>query len=292
MSSWRSWLAAARAHTLPAAVTPVMVGGGLAYGDDVFRWDAFGWALLGAVALQIAANFANDASDARRGADSPDRLGPPRMVALGEITARRMWAATWFAVGVSAIAGIALTVIAGPVILLLGISSLLAMLGYVSGPAPYGYRGLGEVSTFVFFGLVATVGSRYVHDMTAPLASWLLAIPIGMLVTAILVVNNLRDTETDAAAGKRTLAVILGVDRTRLLYAILVLGAFALVAFFALAGWTPLQTAMAALLATAAAGPIRLMYRETGRALNRVLAQTARLHLFTGAALALAAALS
>jgi len=292
VSNWRPWLAAARIHTLPAAVTPVLVGAGLADGDDVFRWDAFAWALLGAVALQVAANFANDASDARRAADSPGRLGPPRMVALGEIAAPRMWAATWTAVGVAAIAGIALTVIAGPVILIIGVSSLLAMLGYVGGPAPYGYRGLGEVFTFVFFGLVATVGSRYVHDMTAPLDSWLLAIPVGMLVTSILVVNNLRDIETDSAAGKRTLAVILGSRGTRLLYASLVLGAFVLIALFALAGWTPLQTALAALIATGATGPIRAVYREGGRALNRVLAQTARLHLVTGVALALATAIS
>ena len=292
MSNWRPWLAAARIHTLPAAVTPVLVGAGLADGDDVLRWDAFAWALLGAVALQVAANFANDASDARRGADSPGRLGPPRMVAIGEITPRRMWAATWTAVGVAAIAGIALTVIAGPVILIIGVSSLLAMLGYVGGPAPYGYRGLGEVFTFVFFGLVATVGSRYVHDMTAPLDSWLLAIPVGMLVTSILVVNNLRDIETDSDAGKRTLAVILGSRRTRRLYASLVLGAFALIAIFALAGWTPLQTALAALIATGASGPIRAVYRERGRALNRALAQTARLHLVTGVALVLATAIS
>ncbi|MBW3666576.1 MAG: 1,4-dihydroxy-2-naphthoate polyprenyltransferase [Actinobacteria bacterium] len=292
MATRRAWLTAARPHTLPAALTPVLVGAGLAYGDGAFRGDAFGWALLGAVAIQVAANFANDASDARRGADTPARLGPPRMVALGEITTRQMWVAAWLAVGVAAVAGIALTMIAGPVILIIGVSSVIAMLGYVGGPAPYGYRGLGEVFTFVFFGLVATVGSRYVHDMSAPLESWLFALPIGMLVTAILVVNNLRDIETDETAGKRTLAVVLGYRRTRLLFAILVVGAFASIAMFALAGWTPLQTALAALLAPAAIRPLRAVYRKTGPALNRVLAQTARLHLAVGVALALGTALS
>lgn len=292
MASIRAWTTAARPHTLPAAITPVLVGSGLAYGDGVFRWDAFAWALLGAVAIQVAANFANDASDARRGADTPARLGPPRMVALGEIPARRMWAAVWLAVSVAAVAGIALTMIAGPVILVIGISSVIAMLGYVGGPAPYGYRGLGEVFTFVFFGLVATVGSRFVHDMTAPLNAWLLAIPIGMLVTAILVVNNLRDIETDAEAGKRTLAVIMGGARARALYAVLVLGAFALVALFAVAGWVPNLAVFAAVLAPAGARSVRAAYRERGRALNHVLGQTARLHLATGVALALAGALA
>ena len=270
----------------------MLVGSGLAYGDDVFRWDAFLWALLGAIAIQVAANFANDVSDARRGADTPERLGPPRMVARGEIAERQMWTAVWLAVAVAGVAGVALTMIAGPVILLIGVSSVIAMLAYVGGPAPYGYRGLGELFTFVFFGLVATVGSRFVHDMTAPLAAWLLAIPIGMLVTAILVVNNLRDLETDAAAGKRTLAVILGADVTMTVYTSLVLGAFGLIALFAIVGWTPQLTALAALAAPAAAGPVRTVYRETGSTLNRVLRVTARLHLATGAAMALAAAIS
>lgn len=292
MASIRAWTTAARPHTLPAAITPVLVGSGLAYGDGVFRWDAFAWAMLGAVAIQVAANFANDASDARRGADTPARLGPPRMVALGEISGRQMWTAIWLVLAVAAIAGLALTMIAGPVILLIGISSVIAMLAYVGGPVPYGYRGLGEIFTFVFFGLVATVGGRFVHDSTAPLTAWLLAIPIGMLVTAILVVNNLRDISTDAEAGKRTLAVIMGLRRTRALYATLVFGAFALIALFAVAGWVPTIAVLAALLAPAAARPVRAVYRESGKALNRVLGQTARLHLATGVALALAGALA
>ncbi|MGH8946014.1 MAG: 1,4-dihydroxy-2-naphthoate polyprenyltransferase [Acidimicrobiia bacterium] len=292
MTTIVSWRTAARPHTLPAAVTPVLVGSGLAYGDGVFRWDAFLWALLGAIAIQVAANFANDASDARRGADAPGRLGPPRMVARGEIAERQMWIAVWLAVAVAGVAGVALTMIAGPVILLIGVSSVIAMLAYVGGPAPYGYRGLGEVFTFVFFGMVATVGSRFVHNMTAPLAAWLLAIPIGMLVTAILVVNNLRDLGTDATAGKRTLAVIMGPDATKTLYTSLVLGSFGLIALFGLAGWTPRLTALAALAGPAGAGPVRTVYRETETALNRVLRATARLHLATGVALALAAAIS
>jgi 1,4-dihydroxy-2-naphthoate octaprenyltransferase len=215
------------------------------------------------------------------------------MVALGEITSTRMWTATWIAIGVAAGAGVALTLIAGPLILVIGVASVIAMLGYVGGPVPYGYRGFGEFFVFVFFGLVATVGSRYVHDMTAPLSAWLLAIPVGMLVTAILVVNNYRDIATDAAAGKRTLAVILGRKRTRFLFAWLVYGAYPLIVVFAMAGWTPQTTMFAALLAPFAVGPVRIVYAKTGGlALIRALKLTARLHLWTGVVLAFGAALT
>lgn len=293
MTRFQAWKTAARIHTLPAAFVPVLVGSALASGAEVFRWDAFLWALVGALAIQIAANFANDASDARRGADTEDRLGPPRMVALGEITSRQMWTATWVAIAVAGVSGLFLTMIAGWIILVIGVSSVIAMLGYVSGPAPYGYRGFGEVFVFVFFGLVATVGSRYVHDMTAPLAAWLLAIPIGMLVTAILVANNYRDIDTDGGTGKRTLAVIVGRERTRTFFASLVYGAFVAIALFGTVGWTPTSTLFACFLVPMAVIPVRIVYARTdGPALIRALRATARLHLWVGVALAAAAALA
>jgi 1,4-dihydroxy-2-naphthoate octaprenyltransferase len=161
------------------------------------------------------------------------------------------------------------------------------MLGYVGGPVPYGYRGLGEVFVFVFFGVVATVGSRYVHDTTAPRDAWLLSIPIGMLVTAILVANNYRDIETDRAAGKRTLAVLIGPSRTRALFAVLVYGAFVLIVLFATLGWTPRATAFAGLLLPYATAPVRIIYRRSdGPSLIRALKMTAGLHLWTGLVLA------
>ncbi|HEY4606544.1 MAG TPA: 1,4-dihydroxy-2-naphthoate octaprenyltransferase, partial [Acidimicrobiia bacterium] len=168
MTTIEAWRIAARVHTLPAAVVPVLVGSALAAADHVFAWEAFGYALVAALAIPVAANFANDASDASRGADTEDRLGPPRMVALGRITPRQMWVAVGLATLIAAVAGIALAVIAGPLVLVIGAVSIAAMLGYVGGPIPYGYKGLGEVFVFVFFGVVATVGSRYIHDMTAP----------------------------------------------------------------------------------------------------------------------------
>ncbi|REK08831.1 MAG: 1,4-dihydroxy-2-naphthoate polyprenyltransferase [Actinobacteria bacterium] len=293
LSGYRAWRTAARIHTLPAAVTPVFVGAGLAAHDGVFRWDSMIWALLGALAIQVAANFANDVSDARRGADTEDRLGPPRMVTSGAITPRAMWMATGAAVAVSAIAGIALTVIAGPLILVIGVVSVIAMLGYVGGPIPYGYRGLGELFVFLFFGLVATVGSRYVHDSTAPLDAWLLGIPIGMLAAAILVANNYRDLDTDARANKRTLAVIIGPQRTRFLFAVLTYGAFPVIVVFAMAGWTPIATLFAAMWVPLATGPVSIVQAKTdGPALIRALKLTARLHLLTGLSLAAGAAIT
>ena len=287
MNAVQAWKIAARVHTLPAAVVPVVVGSALAESDDVFRWDAFCFALVAALAIQVAANFANDVSDAKRGADTEDRLGPPRMVSLGQISSQQMWVGVALSLALAAAAGIALTVIAGPVVLVIGVLSVVAMLGYVGGPVPYGYRGLGELFVFVFFGVVATVGSRYIHSMTAPRAAWLLSIPIGMLVTAILVANNYRDLDTDRAAGKQTLAVIIGPERTKSLFAALVYGAFPVIAVFAILDWTPFPTAFAAMLLPYAIGPVRIAYRNTdGPALIRALKMTARLHLWTGLVLA------
>lgn len=293
MTPLQAWTVAARVHTLPAALTPVLVGAGLAEHDGVFRIDALIWALVGALAIQVAANFANDASDARRGADSEDRLGPPRMVSAGVIPSRQMWVGTAVAVAIAAVAAVALTLIAGPVVLVIGVVSVVAMLGYVGGPKPYGYRGLGEVFVFAFFGLVATVGSRYVYDSTAPLSAWLLAIPVGMLATAILVANNYRDLETDARAGKRTLAVVIGPQRTRLLFSVLIYGAFPVTVLFGLVGWTPIATLFAAFWVPFATKPVALVQTATdGPSLIRALKLTARLHLLTGLSLAAGAAIT
>jgi 1,4-dihydroxy-2-naphthoate polyprenyltransferase len=171
-------------------------------------------------------------------------------------------------------------------VLIIGAASVLAMLGYVGGPLPYGYRGLGEIFVFLFFGVVATAGSRYVHDGSIPVDTWLLSIPVGFLVTAILVVNNLRDINTDARTGKRTLAVLIGKGRTRLLYIALVVGAFIAIGLFAGAGLTPAATALALVLAPFAL-PLVLTVRSTeeGPRLVQVLKGTALLHLAVGLAL-------
>ena len=309
MTSAGSWLLASRPATLWAAVVPVLVGGGLAWGagseeifcvttpcpggDRFFRWDAFVVTLMAALAIQIAANFANDASDAKKGADDESRIGPTRAVASGLISARRMWVGVWTMFAVAAAGGIYLAIIAGPIIIVIGIASVLATLGYVGGPSPYGYMGLGEVFVFLFFGVVATVGSRYVHDSSAPAEAWLLSVPIGFLVTAILVVNNIRDIDTDAATGKRTLAVILGRTGTTRLFDGLVYGAFALIAILAAGGWTPRPTAIAVVAMVAAPSISHtIKTRVDGPALIRALKGTARLHLVVGVLLALGAAVA
>lgn len=288
----KTWIDAARPATLPAAVVPVLVGSGLAAGDGVFRWDAFAAALVASLSIQVAANFANDASDAKRGADTPDRIGPQRAVAGGLVSSTAMWAATWTMIGVGALAAIFLIAIAGWVVAVIGAVSTVAMLGYVGGPRPYGYRGLGEVFVFVFFGLVATVGSRYVHDGSAPLDAWLLAIPVGLPVTAILVANNVRDIDTDAATGKRTLAVILGRGRTRTLFAGLIWGAFGTLLIMVVAGAVPLASGIALFWAPWAAPLIRTVAVETdGTKLVGVLRGVGRLHLMMGISMAVGAAL-
>ena len=283
-----SWVEAARPRTLPAAVIPVAVGSAIAEADGVFDWRALALALLGALAIQIAANYANDASDAHRGADPADRVGPQRMVASGVITPRQMWTATWAAIAVAAACGIGLALIAGPLVLVIGLAAIVAMLGYVGGPFPYGYRGLGELFVFLFFGLVATVGSRYVHDGSVPLLAWLLAVPVGFLATAILVINNLRDRDTDARAGKRTLVVIVGARSSQRLFVLLIIGAYLAVAGTVIArsasGWVMLAWLTAPIafrLATTVAKG------SDPADLRPALGQTARLHLLFGLLLAL-----
>lgn len=277
------WLVAARPPTLLAAVAPVLVGGGLAVGDGVFRVDAFAVTLVTAVLINAAANFANDASDARRGADGPARIGPPRAVASGLLTARQVWTGTAVVLALAAAGGLYLAAISSWWLLAPGVIAIVAMLGYTGGPRPYGYRGLGEVAVFVFFGLFAVVGSRFVHDGTLTRPAWLLAVPVGFLVTAILVANNIRDIDTDRSAGKRTLAVRIGRPATRRLFAALVFGAFALIAGYAALGWTPRWTLLGLLALPLAVSPVRTIATvEHGPTLIAALKATARLHALVG----------
>jgi 1,4-dihydroxy-2-naphthoate octaprenyltransferase len=292
VSRLRPWLLAARPATLWASVAPVLVGSGLAWGQKAFRWDAFAVALVAAVLINVGANFANDVSDARRGADGPARIGPARAVASGLISPRAMWAGVAVVFGLAAAGGIYLAVIAGWPVLVIGAACLLAAVTYTGGPFPYGYRALGELAVFAFFGLAGTVGSRLVHDGTAPRPAWLLAIPVGMLVASILVANNVRDVDTDRAAGKLTLAVLLGRRGGRWLFGGLVLGAFAALAVEAAGGWVPRYAALGLLALPWAVPIVRAIFRETaGPALIRALRATARLNLLAGVLIAVGAAL-
>jgi 1,4-dihydroxy-2-naphthoate octaprenyltransferase len=274
----RLWLLAARPRTLPAAVAPVLVGSSLAVTVDDFSVLPFVAALIGSIFIQIGTNLSNDYSDARRGADTEERLGPVRVTAGGLMPPKRVLVGTYVAFGIAVAAGLYLASVAGWELLVVGAASILAGVLYTGGPRPYGYEGLGELFVFVFFGLVAVAGSYYVQTEDLRWEVFALAVPVGLLASAILVVNNVRDIDTDRRAGKRTLAVKLGRDRARLLYAAMVMIAFAAPpatwAFGGLSAW---------LLLTLAALPLAPPLIETvssrtdGPALNGALAGTGRL---------------
>ncbi|MCW2742989.1 MAG: 1,4-dihydroxy-2-naphthoateoctaprenyltransferase [Blastococcus sp.] len=229
MATPAQWLAGARPRTLPAALAPVLVGTGTAAALDGFDPVTATLALLVALALQVAVNYANDYSDGRRGTDD-DRVGPLRLVGSGVATARQVLVAAALAFTVAALAGLVLAALSSWWLVAVGAVCIAAAWTYTGGPLPYGYRALGEVFVFVFFGLVAVVGTTYVQTRTVPGLAFAVAVPIGLLIVAILVVNNLRDIEGDAVAGKRTLAVLLGDRSTRSLFAGLIVVAFLVLA--------------------------------------------------------------
>lgn len=270
---------AARPRTLPAAVAPVVVGTAAAYYlAEEIRWLAFLAALLGSILIQIGTNLANDYSDAKRGADTADRLGPVRVTSAGLIAPRRVLHATWIAFGLAALTGIYLATVAGPEIIAVGLVSILAGVLYTGGPRPYGYAGMGELFVFLFFGLVAVNGSYYVQLEEIEMLPLLLSVSVGFLSTAILVVNNVRDLETDARAGKRTLAVRLGRESTRVLFTGLVAGAFALVPVAIAAGDGPWLALISLAAAPLALAPLRAVRTRTdGPTLNGALAETGAL---------------
>ena len=227
-SRLRVSLLAIRPATLPAAAAGVAVGVGAALGvGATFRADTALACLAVALLLQVLANLANDLSDHRRGADTPDRAGPTRVAAAGLVSERQLEIAIGVVIGLAGLIGLWLVVVGGPVILALGVLAIVAALAYTGGPFPYGYRALGEVFVAIFFGLVAVGGTAYLQALRVEPLFFAAAIPVGALTSAILVVNNLRDIPTDAAAGKRTLAVLIGRERTRTEYELLLALAFA-----------------------------------------------------------------
>jgi 1,4-dihydroxy-2-naphthoate octaprenyltransferase len=272
----RLWLLAARPRTLPAAVAPVLVGTALAGSEDVFRALPFVAALVGSIFIQIGTNLSNDYSDARRGADTEDRLGPVRVTAGGLMPPRRVLVGTYVAFGIAVAAGLYLAAVAGWQLLVVGAAAILAGVLYTGGPRPYGYEGLGELFVFLFFGIVAVTGSYFVQTEDLRWEAFALAVPIGLLAAAILVVNNVRDIDTDRRAGKRTLAVKLGRARVRRLFTVMVLGAFLVPPLLvgALSPWVLLTLAALPLVP-----PLMrtVSTRTDGPALNGALAGTGRL---------------
>jgi len=269
-------MVAARPRTLPAAVAPVLVGTSLAASEDVFKPLRFVCALIGSIFIQIGTNLANDYSDARRGADTEDRLGPVRVTAGGLVPPRRVLTWTYVAFGIAVLAGVYLIAVAGWELLAVGIASIVAGVLYTGGPKPYGYEGLGELFVFLFFGIVAVVGSYFVQTEDLERAAFDLAVPVGLLAAAILVVNNVRDIDTDRRAGKRTLAVRVGREKARRLFTLMI--AFAYIALigivFELSAWVLLP-----LLTIPLAVPLvrTVNTRTDGASLNGALADTGRL---------------
>ena len=271
---WRAFVEAARPKTLGAGVVCVLVGTAAAGRFIAWRFAA---ALLAAVAVQVAVNYANDYFDGVKGVDTGDRLGPRRLVAAGIVSPGQMRLATGIALGVASVPGLALAAAIGPQVIVVGALSFAAALGYSGGPKPFASLGLGEVFVFVFFGLVGTIGSAYVQTEKILARASVAAVPVGLLAAALLLVNNIRDIDTDAAAGKRTLAVRVGRQAARALYAGIVVGALAITAGAALGfrRWGILVALAAAPLARAPVGLVRT--RTDGRGLIQALVATARL---------------
>jgi 1,4-dihydroxy-2-naphthoate polyprenyltransferase len=285
----RRWVVGARPRTLPAAVVPVLIGAAAAVGEGSIAWWRVALALVVALALQVGVNYANDYSDGVRGTDAA-RVGPVRLVASGLATPAEVRRAAFVALGVAAVAGLVLAAATSWWLLGVGAASIAAAWFYTGGPRPYGYAGLGELFVFVFFGLIATVGTTYVAVERVTGLSVVMGCAAGCLSCALLAVNNLRDLSSDAAAGKRTLAVRLGDGRARWLYIVFVVGAFVL-AIVAAAGWRP-AVLLALLGVVVAVAPVRaVLDGARGGALIAVLGQTGRLQLAYGALAAVGLAL-
>jgi 1,4-dihydroxy-2-naphthoate octaprenyltransferase len=279
-SGIRIWLMAARVRTLPAAIAPVLVGTALAGWENVFHPLRFVAALVGSIFIQVGTNLSNDYSDARRGADADDRLGPVRVTAGGLVPPSQVLVATYVSFGVAVLAGVYLVFVAGWQLLLVGAASILAGVLYTGGPKPYGYEGLGELFVFLFFGIVAVAGSYFVQVKHLDWKAFALAVPVGLLASAILVVNNFRDIDSDRRAGKRTLAVRLGRTRTRGMFAVIVYLAFVLAPVTWVFGPMKPWVLLPWLTLPLAAQIVREVRNRTdGPSLNQALAHTGMLQL-------------
>ncbi|MCS6969591.1 MAG: 1,4-dihydroxy-2-naphthoate octaprenyltransferase [Planctomycetota bacterium] len=276
---WRVWIDAARPKTLPAALAPVAVGSALAADAGCWRWELALGCLAGALCLQIACNYANDAGDAERGADGPDRVGPARAVASGLVSARAMLSASVVMAGAASLVGGWLALESGWPVLAIGGAALLAAFAYTLGPWPLAYRGLGDPFVLLFFGFAAVLGSAWVQvqQWPLPLSWWWAAAAVGLQATALIAINNIRDLASDARVGKRTLAVRLGAQGSRLYHTALHLAAAG--------SWSLAELWLPALITAVLGGLLSgAVWRTEGRALNRCLAFAAALLLLAALA--------
>ena len=278
----KNWLLAARLKTLSAAISPVILGCALAYHDGFFHVFICVMTLLAAVLIQIGANFANDVFDFEQGTDREDRMGPVRLTQSGLISVAKMKKAMLLVFTIAICVGFYLAFIGGWPIVLIGLASIAAGIAYTGGPYPLGYHGLGDVFVFIFFGLIAVPGTYYLQTGTINELSLCMGAVMGMLSTAILVVNNLRDADTDTLSGKKTLAVKFGKKFSKIQYSILILSPFMLPLYI----WWNIENELSILI-TIFALPISFhlisqIFSKKGLGLNLVLSRTARfLFIFT-----------
>lgn len=286
-----AWVMAARPATLPAGVAPVLIGTTIAWRDGVFVFLPALTVLFAVLAIQIGVNYANDLADAARGADTEARIGPQRAVSSGAISSSDMKRGIAVAFGLAGLAGIYLIWYAGWPIFIIGVVSVVAALGYTNGPVPYGYYGLGELFVFIFFGIVATAGTRYVFGSPIPASAWAAGVVMGLLASAILEANNIRDIDTDRVAGKRTLAVVVGRTWARRMYAATIGATFLWIIFSIAAGWFPPLAIITLILAPLGIPLVKTVFTETeGPPLIGVLKGTAQLQLFVALLLCVALA--
>jgi len=277
LTRWQVWWLAARPKTLPAAVSGVVAGTALAVRDGQFRLGPALAALGVGLLLQIGSNLANDVFDYERGADTPERLGPLRVTQAGLLSPTQVKMGMGVAFGLAALLGLYLAWQAGWIVLLIGLAAIFSAILYTGGPFAYGYYGLGDLFVFLFFGLAAVTGTYYVQAGRVSLAAWWTAVPIGLLVVNILVVNNLRDIENDRSVGKRTFAVRLGVRGTRLQYTSLLVITYLLVPVLILSGVLPWGALLTWLSLPLAWQMLRMVWTVQGRPLNAALAGSGRL---------------
>lgn len=271
---WNAWGLAIRLRTLPAAAAGVITGSALAWRDGFFRLDAALACLFTAILLQIGSNLANDVFDYERGTDTAERLGPIRVTQAGLLTPSQVKFGMFLVFSLAALFGLYLAWLGGWPILVIGLAAILSAIAYTGGPFPLGYYGLGDLFVFIFFGLVSVAGTYYVQAKSISAAVWWMAISPGLIITAILVVNNLRDLENDRRAGKHTLAVILGEQASRTQYLICIVAAYLVIPLAAVSGvipWTALLTWLSLPLAIKTA---RIVFTQKGRLLNGALAST------------------
>lgn len=265
---------AIRPRTLPAAAAGVVMGSALAWRDGFFRLDAALACLLTALLLQIGSNLANDVFDFERGTDTPERLGPVRVTQAGLLTPSQVKYGMGVVFGLAALFGLYLAWLGGWLVIIIGLAAMLSAIAYTGGPFPLGYYGLGDLFVFIFFGLASVAGTYYVQTGSVSPAAWWMTIPPGLIVTAILVVNNLRDLENDRKAGKRTLAVILGERTTKIEYLFCMIAAYLVLPLAASMGVIPWSALLAWLSLPLALRATRLVFTQRGRPLNAALAGT------------------